>query len=259
MAFDHYRRRGAGSKDARRASHSNALIPLALVTVLSALLAACAPSSSTRTPQARPPAPPARPQPTITYVAIGASDAFGIGTQDPARDNWPAVLARSLGARVHLINLGIPGETVAQAAGTELPIAISSRPDVVTVWLGVNDFVNSVSVETYRAQLQGMLASLRDRTRAAVFVGNLPDLAQLPAFASSDAAVLRARVLEWNRTIASAAQATGARLVDLYSGWRELAKHPEYIAADGFHPSTLGAARLAGVFADAIRPALPRG
>src|SRR5690348_16760314 len=28
-------------------------------------------------------------QHTFTYVAIGASDAFGIGTANPARDNWP--------------------------------------------------------------------------------------------------------------------------------------------------------------------------
>src|SRR5215472_3742889 len=42
----------------------------------------------------------------ITYVAIGASDTFGIGTSDPYIENWPTDLSEKLPQRVHLINLG---------------------------------------------------------------------------------------------------------------------------------------------------------
>ena len=49
---------------------------------------------------------------TLTYVAVGASDAFGVGTGDPSHDNWPTVLSHDLGGSVHLVNLGIPGITV---------------------------------------------------------------------------------------------------------------------------------------------------
>jgi lysophospholipase L1-like esterase len=38
--------------------------------------------------------------------------------------------------------------------------------------------------------------------------------------------------------------------VDLYAHWREVAEHPEYVAADGFHPSAEGYARLAEIFAE---------
>src|SRR5258706_568522 len=51
----------------------------------------------------------------FTYVALGASDAYGIGTDDPQDENWPTVLALQLGADTHLVNLGVPGTTLKQA------------------------------------------------------------------------------------------------------------------------------------------------
>ncbi|HEU4785235.1 MAG TPA: SGNH/GDSL hydrolase family protein [Ktedonobacterales bacterium] len=193
----------------------------------------------------------------LTYVAIGASDAFGVGTDDPAKDNWPAVLAHLLGSDTHLINLGIPGETVAEARRTELPVAIDARPSLVTVWLGVNDIVQSVSAQEYELQLEALLSSLQQQTHAHVFVGNIPDLTLLSFFAGYDQTTLQATISAWNAAIAQAVAATGASLVDLYAGWNELAAHPEYIAGDGLHPSTEGAKRLAEVFFSQIKPLIP--
>ena len=55
------------------------------------------------------------PQARLTYVAIGASDTFGIGADDPQTENWPANLAAALGSGVRLFNLGIPGISPHQA------------------------------------------------------------------------------------------------------------------------------------------------
>jgi lysophospholipase L1-like esterase len=193
----------------------------------------------------------------LTYVAIGASDAFGVGTDDPAKDNWPTVLSHLLGADTHLINLGIPGETVAEARRTELPVALDAKPSLVTVWLGVNDIVQSVSAQEYETQLEALLRSLQQQTHARVFVGNIPDLTLLSFFAGYDQTALQATISRWNTAIGQAVAATGASLVDLYANWNELAAHPEYIAGDGLHPSTEGAKRLAEVFFSQIRPLLP--
>lgn len=200
---------------------------------------------------------PANSQHDFTYVAIGASDAFGVGTDDPAHDNWPTALAHLMGSDVHLINLGIPGETVAEARQTELPVALDAKPALITVWLGVNDIVQSVSVQNYEQQLEALLRSLQQRTHAHVFVANIPDLSLLSFFAGYDQGTLQTLITHWNAAIARAVSATGAFLVDLFSSWNELANHPEYIAGDGLHPSTEGAKRLAEVFYSRIRPALP--
>ncbi len=233
---------------------------LLAIAALALLLAACGParsqapasngaSSSTQNGQST--------QRTFTYVAIGASDAFGVGTYDPAHDNWPTVLASLLGPDSHLVNLGIPGETVAQARRTELPVALDAKPALVTVWLGVNDIVQSVPVATYEQQLAALLLTLHQQTNARVFVANIPDLSLLPSFTGRNQAALHATIVQWNAAIAHAVDTSGATLVDLYASWRELASHPEYIASDGFHPSTVGARRLAEVFQAAIAPTLP--
>ncbi|MGE5334982.1 MAG: SGNH/GDSL hydrolase family protein [Nitrososphaerota archaeon] len=240
----------------RHGARSRRNAVLLLLAALATLLTAC---SLTRQPASPVDAPVSNQhqQHTFTYVAIGASDAFGIGTNDPDRDNWPTVLSHLLGPGVHLLNLGIPGETVAEASQTELPVALDATPALITVWLGVNDIVQGVSVDAYEQQLKALLLALHQHTHARVFVGNIPDLSLLPFFGIYDQGPLRAIIARWNAAIARAVAASGSSLVDLYSTWNELAAHPEYIASDGFHPSTAGAKRLAAMFQSRIAPSLP--
>lgn len=232
--------------------------------LLAVALSACSAGngSALRTPVATPgtsaptSAATPTPLPALTYVAIGASDAFGVGTTDPTRDNWPAVLSRKLATstrQIHLVNLGIPGATAELAVRDELPVAMDAQPAVVTIWLGVNDLDQHVTLDTY---IQGLRSLIRGFTRtgqARVFVGNLPELSLLPYFTAREtAATLREETRQWNAAIAAACAVEGARLVDIFAGWSELAIHPDYISQDGLHPSTTGADRLATFFADAI-------
>jgi lysophospholipase L1-like esterase len=150
--------------------------------------------------------------------------------------------------------LGVPGITLARAATQELPIAVEARPDVVMMWLAVNDFATNVPLTAYSSQLRSVIHALRAQTFAHVYVANLPDLTAIPYLAHGDQQALSARVADWNDAIAAACAHEGATLVDLYSDWRELRAHPEYISADGLHPSTLGAQRLAEIFRQAIEP-----
>jgi acyl-CoA thioesterase I len=231
---------------------------LSLILLLAALLAfvaACEPAPQTKAPASA--LTKTSSQPTFTYVAIGASDSFGIGTDNPASDNWPTALAGLMGPDTHLINLGIPGETVAEARETELPVALDADPTVVTVWLGVNDILQSVTVEDYERGLEAILHALDEHTHAHVFVGNIPDLTALPYFAGFDQQALRAKITRWNAAIDQAIATRGAILVDINASWDTVAQHPEYIASDGLHPSTEGAKQLAAVFLSWIMIVMP--
>jgi lysophospholipase L1-like esterase len=188
----------------------------------------------------------------LTYVAVGASDAYGVGTNDPDRLSWPTRLSNALGFRVHLINLGIPGVTVAQAQQIEQPIAIAAQPDIITVWLAVNDFAAGIPLAAYEQQLRALLTALGQGTHARIFVGNLPNLTLLPYFGNQDPTVLLSQVQQWNAGIAAICAATDTHLVDIFSRWGELADRPEYISGDGLHPSDIGAQRLATLFATVI-------
>ncbi|MFN8635706.1 MAG: SGNH/GDSL hydrolase family protein [Chloroflexota bacterium] len=202
---------------------------------------------------ARPRAEAAPPEPRpLTYVAIGASDTAGVGATVPDRESWPAVLQSRLPAGSRLVNLGVSGTLLQQALDQELPVALDANPDLVTVWLAVNDYGAGVPLERYSAQLDTLLGALQTQTHALVLVGNIPPLDALPAAARFDLKAVGA----WNAAIADSVQRHGATLVDLSSSWSEVRDHPEYISSDGFHPSTLGYRRLAEIFYASAAPAL---
>lgn len=248
-----------------RVSRSRAAVAVMLLLLL--LLTACgggsvnAPAHARQSSGGDASAQPAALPPQRSYAALGASDAFGIGTDDPKTQAWPYVLAHLLGNDVHLVNLGIPGATVAQATRDELPVALAVQPSIITIWLAVNDFDANVSLPEYERQLQSLIATLADGTHARIFVGNMPDLTLIPYFASRDHQQLVSQVRAWNAGIAAVCKSTGASLVNIFAGWHELAEHPEYISGDGFHPSAAGAERLAAIFAAAIQgtPPVPGG
>ncbi len=188
-----------------------------------------------------------RPRP-LTYVAIGASDSVGVGADRPEADSWVSILHRRLPEGSQLVNLGVSGSLLHQAVDQQLPVAVDSDPDLVTVWLAVNDLNARVPLERYGADLNTLLGTLRQQTRATILVGNVPDVARLPVYQRFDAEQVRAEVFRWNELIGRTSERHGALLVDLHAGWQELAGHPEYVGRDGFHPSTEGYRRLAEVF-----------
>jgi len=185
----------------------------------------------------------------FTYVAVGASDAVGVGARNPDTEGWVPRFGARLMPEARVINLGVSGSTLAQALDEQLGAAVDARPDVVTVWLAVNDFNAGVPLERYAADLDRLLGALR-QTQARVLVGNVPDLAPLAPFARR--AQLAQQVDEWNQSIGASVARNGAVLVDLHAHWQEATEHPEYLSQDGFHPSSEGYARLADLFAGAL-------
>jgi acyl-CoA thioesterase-1 len=185
------------------------------------------------------------------YVAIGASDAVGVGANDPATEGWVPRFGARLGSDVQIVNLGVSGSTLAQALDEQLGPALDAQPDVVTVWLAVNDLNARVPLPQYAAELDSLLGQL-EAIHARVLVGNVPDLGGLAVYRGIDPAPLRAEVNRWNAVIADTAARHGAILVDLFARFQEVADHPEYLSQDGFHPSSDGYQRLADVFAQAL-------
>ena len=191
--------------------------------------------------------PPSAASKHMTYVALGASDAVGVGASHPETEGWVPRFGASLGPNARVVNLGVSGSTLAQALQEQLPPALDAHPDVVTIWLAVNDLNARTPLERYAADLDTLLGQL-EALQARVLVGNIPDLAGVAAYRGVNPEPLQAEVDRWNAVIGEAVQRHGARLVDLHATWQEVNQHPEYLASDGFHPSTEGYARLAELF-----------
>ncbi|CAF3961632.1 unnamed protein product [Rotaria magnacalcarata] len=77
------------------------------------------------------------------HTDIGASDTVGIGTLNPSRDGWVPKF-ESLICAEQTINLGRSGSTVSDAIHQQLPKVFNYKPNVITIWLAVNDFNRQV-------------------------------------------------------------------------------------------------------------------
>lgn len=229
-----------------------------LVGMLVLLLVACGASSPSK-PQGRKPllrtSAPVFSKP-ITYVALGASDAVGVGSSSPGSQSYVALLSTRLPHGSHTLNLGISGVRLHEALSEELPLALDNAPRLVTIWLVTNDFMDGVSYQSYMDDLNNLLGQLHSRTQARVVMANLPDLTRLPIFDHSTASQ-KAQILQkielWDQGIAQTAKHYDVTLIDLLKDGSELTAHPNYISSDGFHPSAQGYARLADIFWQAIQ------
>jgi lysophospholipase L1-like esterase len=246
--------------------------------LLGALLVLCAAAAGTPArPAARPPATPSAAP--LVYVAVGASESVGVGASDPLRNAWPQVFYRSaLPRSAVFVNMAVSGSTVAEALAGQVPNAVAQSPDVVTVWLNVNDLIRGVTAASYEADLTRLLTALRRGGSTKVLVANTPPLDDLPAYraclpgatpAASQApcpvsgalagavpapATLNAVVDAYNAAIARVAAATGAVLVDLHGAGltaRQSGTEASLVSSDGFHPSDAGHALVAKAFAAA--------
>lgn len=191
----------------------------------------------------------------LTYVALGASDAVGVGSNQPGSQGYVPLLAERLPKGSHSVNLGISGIHLHEALSQELPLALTTSPKLISIWLVANDFVAGVPFDSYMQDLDTLLKQLRAGTQARIVMANLPDLTRLPAFSNQSAdqkARMLAAIERWNTRIASIAMHYHVALVDLFSQYKQLTQHPEYISIDGFHPSPLGYVQLANDFWQAI-------
>ncbi len=85
-----------------------------------------------------------RPDSTVRILAVGDSHTYGGGVE--REESYPAQLQRALDERLpgaySVMNLGLPGMSSTQLRN-RLPIWVQRyRPDVLIVWVGVNDAWN---------------------------------------------------------------------------------------------------------------------
>ncbi len=191
----------------------------------------------------------------IKYVAIGASDTVGVGANDPAKGSWPALIAARLPAgSPPYTNLGVAGSLTLQAVSQQLPGAIAQRPNVVSVWLAVNDLNATIEPASFADSMRQIVDSLVQKTGATIFVGNVPDLRAVPVYAGADKARLLAGIQAYNDAIATIAARNSDRVkvVDLFTGSAALVSTGT-VSQDGFHPSDEGYQLIADRFASAMR------
>ena len=197
---------------------------------------------------------PANDLPPVNYLALGASDAFGIGASPITRGYVYRIKDgfEDRGRRVKLLNTGIPTADIpAIKKVARKALKRDIEYDLVTIWTGANDLIGGGDVKEFEEDLASMLARLRDKTKAFIVIMNIPDLTTVKKFREDpDNDVTKARVDAYNAAITRQAKNFNVPVVDFYKA----APGDMLVSKDGFHPNNEGHQKIADLYLKFILP-----
>lgn len=228
----------------------NQLKHLLITLTVLFLIAACASSSNDDDIKEG----PANDLPPIQYVALGASDAFGIGANPISRGYVYRIKDgfEDRGRRVSLLNLGIPTADLPAIKKTaKAALKRDKDIDLITIWTGANDCIGGGEVKEFEEDLESMLARIRDKSNAFVVIMNLPDLTQIKKFREDpNKHVTKERVTAYNAAITRQANKYKVPIVDFFKA----APGDMLVSKDGFHPNNDGHQKIADLYLKIILP-----
>jgi lysophospholipase L1-like esterase len=177
----------------------------------------------------------------IVYVALGDSTGAGVGASD---GGYVARLFKRLEERrpqSKLSNLCVSGSTTADVVRNQLERGVALNPDLVTIGIGINDIGHGLTLEQFSKNFDQILSTLKEKTHATIVVTNLPDISSAPRIPNSMRSQYQRQIDEFCKRLEEIASKHGVTIFDIYTITKqELAAHPEYFSADGFHPSDAG-------------------
>lgn len=193
----------------------------------------------------------------IVYVAVGDSTGVGVGAEE---GGYPARLLKRIKqehGNARLVNLCVSGATTDDLLREQLAEAISSRPTLITVAIGINDLGHQFTVEEFARNFEEIIKRLKAGTKAAIVVSNLPDISFAPVVPADMRDETRRQINRFNERIKEIATRYSLPLVDAYAETHAIIpEHPEFFSDDGFHPSDAGYEYWARMMWPAVKAAL---
>jgi lysophospholipase L1-like esterase len=171
-------------------------------------------------------------------------DSYTICTGASEKESWPLLLTEDLskeGFDVELVtNPARNGFTTQDLIDRELPVLKSSKPDAVTLLIGVNDWVQVRSEAEFKKDLQFILDEVQGSmtNQKNILVLTIPDFSLTPQGKKySNGRNITDGIKAFNAIISEDAAKRGLPLVDLFEPSQKMSEDASLIASDGLHPS----------------------
>ena len=173
---------------------------LAAVCAVAFLCAACSGGRSAARLAAPTDNPAARPQ---TLLVLGGADNEGQAIPDRLQDAWPYLLYHDAFPRAAvLVNDALDTATAADVLDTQASLVRQLSPDIVAMWIGIDDLRDRTPIPTFTHELRTLTATLHADGARHILIADIPY-----AYGSNAAA--------YDVAIRTVAQAAGAVLVEL--------------------------------------------
>lgn len=182
------------------------------------------------------------PRKNLVYVPLG--DSYTIGTGVTEQERWPNQLELKLRTQGYpyrlLVNPARNGYTTQDLMNEELPVLRNLKPDLVSLQIGVNDWVQGLDEKIFRrrfsAILDAVMAALNKNGRLVVLT--IPDFGVTPRGRFyGGGRNIQEGISTFNKIIREETEKRQLMLADVFEMSRAMGKNPELVAADGLHPS----------------------
>lgn len=177
----------------------------------------------------------------INYLALGDSTGVGVGARNGGYVDrlFKRILSERPDAR--LTNLCFSGATTSDVLREQLTQGIATKPNLVTLGIGINDIGHGVSLDQFARNYEKILSALRNETEAIIVVTNIPDISSAPRIPDFARSQYQQTIIAFNQQLEAIAARHEATVFDVYTVTHEqLQAHPEFFSSDGFHPSDAG-------------------
>jgi lysophospholipase L1-like esterase len=192
---------------------------------------------------------------SLVYVALGDSLTAGVGTAR-YEESWPYLLAQRWAAtntKIILKSQAVPGYKASDVVAQLLTPAIQDQPDLVTLFIGMNDVHGQTPPAEFTKNYDYILSRLTQETRAKTYLINLPYLGADTLILPPYNYYFQRRTQEFNGIIKELAEKYRVKYVDLYTPSLALfSRSGEQYSADLFHPSASGYQLWAAIIYDSI-------
>lgn len=179
----------------------------------------------------------------IKLVSLGDSLTAGVGATK-GENSYPYLVAKNLSAGnsdVLLYDVAESGAESEDVLKSQVERAISRRPDIIIILIGLNDLHNQVPENTFRENYRKIISKLKNKTQAKIALINIPYLGSGKILFFPYNFLLEYKTGVFNQIIKQLALDENLIYIDLYSKTKnDFGSDNSMYAEDNFHPSDKG-------------------
>lgn len=178
----------------------------------------------------------------ITYLPLG--DSYTICTGATTSESWPVLLTQHLNERklscILANNPARNGYTTKNLIDFELPLCRKTKPDFVTVLIGVNDWVRGVLKEDFHRNLIFIIEEINKNMspNGKIVLITIPDFGVTPEGQNyAGGRDISSGISQFNDIIKEEAHKRNIVVADIFELSKKMGVDEDLVAADDLHPS----------------------
>jgi acyl-CoA thioesterase I len=190
-------------------------------------------------------------------VFLSLGDSYTICEGLAENERWPNLISARMeenntGAEL-VYNPSRTGFTTDDLIKQELPVFYKTKPDMVTILIGVNDYVRGYDTAHFHKNLTYILNKVQQglKIKTNIILITIPDYSVTPAGKNYTNGRDVGKDLQiWNAIIKQEAVLRKLSYVDIFPTTQKMKDDPELVSSDELHPS----AKEVALWADLIEP-----